>query len=57
MTLTTGMSIKEFLYSFQMPVRSMTLTTKAADTVPGTSFQMPVRSMTLTTLECVGHAG
>ena len=35
---------------FQMPVRSMTLTTCATSAVHKHLFQMPVRSMTLTTV-------
>ena len=34
---------------FQMPVRSMTLTTAHVAVVGQFGFQMPVRSMTLTT--------
>ena len=36
-------------YLFQMPVRSMTLTTRADTVMCLVWFQMPVRSMTLTT--------
>ena len=36
---------------FQMPVRSMTLTTDVTVTSASDMFQMPVRSMTLTTFE------
>ena len=35
---------------FQMPVRSMTLTTNNLNGMASIVFQMPVRSMTLTTL-------
>ena len=35
---------------FQMPVRSMTLTTAAPREEIPSEFQMPVRSMTLTTI-------
>ena len=38
-------------YSFQMPVRSMTLTTMTYISHCSKTFQMPVRSMTLTTID------
>ena len=42
---------------FQMPVRSMTLTTLCKRATVSNSFQMPVRSMTLTTTMYHNHWG
>ena len=50
MTLTTLQRILDLGIPFQMPVRSMTLTTYVTGVVNAIMFQMPVRSMTLTTL-------
>ena len=49
MTLTTNLTIFNDATPFQMPVRSMTLTTVTVWNKPEYMFQMPVRSMTLTT--------
>ena len=51
MTLTTDYAIRYLYAAFQMPVRSMTLTTYVTGVVNAIMFQMPVRSMTLTTAD------
>ena len=54
MTLTTDNMKNMAKYLFQMPVRSMTLTTVVEIFNVGAQFQMPVRSMTLTTFDMCG---
>ena len=49
MTLTTIERAIDNTMRFQMPVRSMTLTTTTCANYKIDVFQMPVRSMTLTT--------
>ena len=54
MTLTSLGIPSRKTNSFQMPVRSMTLTSDRAVVVGSAMFQMPVRSMTLTRIGARG---
>ena len=47
----SALSLDHRELTFQMPVRSMTLTTRDSSGARACEFQMPVRSMTLTTSE------